>query len=178
MFGDSVMQFEKYDRIKNEKNNSILINTYLKSEYTPEYNTGHFFIEYKKTPEYSNYFSNFIEKHEDFIDSYDVGEYTTFIFRIPFRQLNNYRQFIKSKFSRIEDSYKTHILRFHNLNFKSRLALTLYKDPLLYKIVEAELNLDFEIDRNQEIGSLLNINNEIHKKVILNKVVSKQLEWD
>lgn len=177
MFGESVMQFEKIDKIKGNTENSILINTYLKSEHAPEYNSGYFFMEYKRAPEYSNYFCNFIEKHEDLVDSYDYGEYTTFIFKVPFKHLTNYRHFLKSKFSLFEDSYKTHILRFHSLNYKSRIALTLYKDPLLYKIVEAELNLDFEIDRSQEIGSLLNIENETHKKVVLEKV-KKVLIWD
>lgn len=178
MFGESVMQFEKIDRIKTEENNSILINTYLKSEYAPEYNDGYFFIEFKKTPEYSNYFTNFIENHESCVDSYDIKNHTVYVFKIPFSQEYNYRCFIRSKFSRINDNYKTHILRFHNLNFKSRLALTLYKDPSLYKIMEEELGLDFEIDRSQEIGSLLNLDDEIHKKVRLEKLIKKELEWD
>lgn len=177
MFGESYRQFEKIDKEKNPPSGSILMNTYLKSDYAPQYK-GHLFLEFKKSEFYEQYFEGFLKEIEGFVDTYDTKISIVFIFAVPFDKMKSYKMFSKSKYSLIDEEYKRHILRFHSLNFSSRLGGILYKQEALYKKIEEELNLNITIDRDQEIGSLLNLRTETHRPIGLTKHNKEIVEWD
>jgi len=171
MLGESYLQFVK----KNPKDTSdiILRNTYFTSEYMPDHKE-HLFIEYKEV-DYLKQFYLWLESTNNFIDKYETEEDDVFVycFKIstPYKKdLDNIKA---SKYSLVSDSYKRHILKFHNKTLDHKISKVLYKDESLYIEREIELNCA-HIDRDQEIGDLIDLSLECHKKKIDLKPNNKQ----
>lgn len=171
--GESYLQFVKRNPAQPSEN--ILLNTYLTSEYMPDHKE-HIFLVYKEVS-YLKPFYQWLETLDMFISKYEIEEEEevyTYCFKIDNSNLKSYMMFKNSKYSRIEDSYKRHILKFHNLSLDSRTSKILYKDESLYMEREEELLLDITIDRDQEIGTLIDLNVETHKKKVELKPNNKQ----
>lgn len=177
MVGESYLQFDKKNPINPKE--SILKNTYLKSEYMPDHNE-HIFIKYKYIDRYRPFYQ-WLEVNDNFIDSYedeDDDDIITYCYKIPIEHRENYHFFSESKYSLMDDQYKRHILKFHGLSLSSIVSQILYKDESLY--IQREEELDCEpIDRNQEIGNLISIDKETHKMKKDLKPNNKQtVIWD
>lgn len=89
------------------------------------------------------------------------NEYKMYIFNIPEEYRRVYLNFRDGKYSKFDDEYKRHILRFHKEASKNSLESiknVLYKGEDAYLKWEKELNVS--IPRTQEIGSLPNMEQE------------------
>jgi hypothetical protein len=170
--GDSYLQFVK----KNPQDISqkILRNTYLFSDYMPDHKE-HIFIEYKEVL-YLKQFYQWLESLDNFINKYEVDDEEdtfTYCFKIPSVNKINIKAFKQSKYSEMNDNYKRHIIKFHNKKLNHEISKILYKDESLYIEREIKLNCD-EIDRNQEIGELIDLDLERHKRKVELKKNNKQ----
>lgn len=159
MLGNSYMQFTKND--PDNPSESILIDTYLRSEYAPKYKE-HLFLRYKVIPRYGPIYK-WLESHSYYEDSYDYDDEIVYCFKIPYSKLTDYIHFINSSYSKMSEIYKRHILKFHGLRVTNNVAKVLYKDESLYLEMEEQLG-NTHIPRTQEIGEKIELKNETHKK--------------
>jgi hypothetical protein len=177
ILGESFLQFAK----KNpwDLDQSILRNTYIRSDYAPEY-TEHLFIEYREV-DYLSATYKWLEMHDLFIDKFQhesEDDIWTYCFKVPLKNMDDYKYFTISKYSKLSDQYKRHILRFHNFSLDSVTSKILYKDESLYLEREEELNCD-HIPRELEIGNLVSMIDETQQRILELKPTNKeQIIWD
>jgi hypothetical protein len=76
--------------------------------------------------------------------------------------------FLEGKYSKFDPAFKTRILRFHNSGKESTLGHILYRTPARKKQLENALMLDFKLDENAELYSILNIEEETYDPKIYN----------
>jgi exonuclease I len=115
----------------------------------------------------------------DFSLCYDIDEkYRMYVFNVPDIHRHSYEMFKKSKFSKLNETYKEKILRFHKQNTTSKIAQVLYK--IEEGFLELEDRLKVKIPREQELGSLLDYQIEIFdaSKMIKNVTKKEKQIWD
>ena len=96
-----------------------------------------------------------------YMESEDLSKRTVlYTFKIPDDHLENYTFFIDGKYSEFLEKYKVRILRFHNSGKSSTLGKILYKDPTRKEELEKLLELNIEIDKNAELYSIPNLEEE------------------
>lgn len=137
----------------------------------PEYN-NHIFLLFKhvETQGYKD-FEKRLTKHPMYKHWYKVkdDEYV-YVFDVPREYQTDYDLFMRSKYSKLSETYKRQIIKFHHFQKYGYGAPTikiLYRDPQLYEDKEAEINKDLPerewtiIPRDQEIGEILHLEEEI-----------------
>lgn len=130
---------------------------FCKCELYPELN-NHLFLVYQKSPN-SPVFQNFETRLRSLPEYFAEEEHTynkLYIFDIQNKE-KIFNDFWKGKYSHFDDSYKTQILKFYNLNaelfvkkpesYKNRIAGVLYKQEWLKKEVEEKLINSEEIPK-------------------------------
>lgn len=108
--------------------------------------------------------NNYAEKeeammgHENFIDSYDLiqGNFVMYIFRIPEEFLPDYNLIMKGKYSKISDAAKKLLLL--GRGTKSPMPYILSRHEKMIEYWETEL--DVKLDKDQEVWSIIDINDE------------------
>lgn len=122
------------------------------------------FVLYKVTrePWFNEYFKS-IKTHNQYNRSYKVHEnYFMVVYDLTSSQQEFYDHFVNGRYSQLEDSYKDHILNFHNLSLHSEVGKVLHRSE--HKYVEWEKRIGVEIPRTQEIGSMPNLEEEMFYK--------------
>lgn len=101
---------------------------------------------------FNTYFKELIG-HPMFEKHYKVKDkYIMLVFKLDKEKEKIYNKFKKGQYSTFKESYKKHILKFHELPFTSSIAQILYRAENKYK--EWEKRLQVEIPRTQEIGNM------------------------
>lgn len=122
-----------------------------------------------KTPEFTRYEHKLIN-NELFLKSYDVGNQVMYIFKFPEEYLPEYNAFYAGKYSEFGIDAKELILKFWAIVYppsKQVLELiidikqVLYKDEKLKLKLEKDLNV--KIPNNQELGSIMDVEDETFK---------------
>ncbi len=100
---------------------------------------------------------------EEFISEEFIGsEYQMFTLRLPEEFEDDINMIKQSKFSKISESGKRRILAFHNIqNDKNKLKMQLYKNSILRKKLEKDLQV--RISSDAELRSLVNMDRETFK---------------
>lgn len=120
-----------------------------------------------------SYHHDFLIEHNLYEDSYYINdEYVMFVFNLPNGYEHNYHLFIEGKYSKFDDEYKKHILRFYANQDTTNVEHVMYKNEKLYKAWEQKLNV--KISRDQEIGSIPDLEVEMFS---LDKIEKRTKEW-
>jgi hypothetical protein len=107
-----------------------------------------------------DYQDEWLQEHNLFLDKHQINDdYVMYIFDLPKGYEDNYFKFIKGLYSEMDDEYKRHIIKFHNVNNTELIKSVLYKSEKLY--VQWETKLGVSIPRTQNIGSIPDMNLEI-----------------
>lgn len=108
-------------------------------------------------------FEDMLKNLDYFIESIDPTNRTVlYVFSVPEEHEHNYQMFLEGKYSRFDSDYKTRILRFHNSGKDSTLGQILYRTKNRKKQLERALELNFELDDEAELYSILNIEEETY----------------
>lgn len=116
--------------------------------------------------EYKDYIGNIKAAHKYYHSSYKIDddfEMLTFKVSAP----SEYKKFLSSQFSKFSDEYKRHIVKFHNISANSLVYKVLYKDKVLKRKMENELNVDLD---EVELSTKIDLNREIFQRWMLNKL--------
>ena len=114
-------------------------------------------------------FEEMLKNLDCFIESSDPTNRTVlYVFSVPEEHAVNYQMFLEGKYSKFDPAFKTRILRFHNSGKESTLGHILYRTPARKKQLENALMLDFKLDENAELYSILNIEEETYDPKIYN----------
>lgn len=108
-------------------------------------------------------FEDMLKNLDYFIESIDPTNRTVlYVFSVPEEHEHNYQMFLEGKYSHFDPDYKTRILRFHNSGKDSTLGQILYRTKNRKKQLERALELNFELDEEAELYSILNIEEETY----------------
>ena len=88
--------------------------------------------------------------------------HTMYVFNIPKAKKEDYLKFKRGRYSQLNEKYKRHVLKFHNLGMRSEVGKVLYRAEDKY--VEMEKLVGQEIDRSQEIGNMPNFKEEVYSE--------------
>lgn len=149
--GNSIHEFKNF------------VQAYVGDEEFPE-EKNKLFVLYKVTrePWFNAYFQE-IKNHVQYNRSYKVNDnYFMVVYDLTSSQIEFYDHFINGRYSLLEDSYKDHILNFHNLSLHSEVAKVLHRSEIKYQ--EWEKRIGIKIPRTQEIGSMPDLEEEMFNK--------------
>lgn len=119
-----------------------------------------------KYPKFNTYANDLIN-NDLYIKSYKAGKYTMYVFKFPEEYLPEYNSLYQGKYSEFGADAKELILRFWAMKGHTRsqrlevlleIKQILYKDSKLR--LKLEKDLDVKIDINQELGSIMDIDDE------------------
>lgn len=122
-----------------------------------------------RNPDFTSYEHRLI-KNDLFIKSIDVGNKVLYIFKFPEEYIQEYYSLIEGKYSEFGNDAKELILKFwtdvYNGNsgaipFLIKVKQVLHKDTKLRQILEKDLNV--KLDENQELGDIVNKDDETFK---------------
>lgn len=91
-----------------------------------------------------------------------------YVFDVPDEHLDDYFLFRRGMYSKFDPKYKIRILRFHNSGKDSTLGKILYRDQSRKKQLERDLNLNFELDKNAELYSIPDLEEETYDPAYYN----------
>ena len=129
MLGGKVLTINDFDNIEN---------CFLKDKDKPYEDSLFVLFNYSTSKEFAK-FEESLTQHPYFAETYDPSpKLTMFVFGIP--DIKNYNLFLKGKYSRMSNEYKTNILRF----FLGIAKLYLIED-VLYKSQTRRLRLEQEL---------------------------------
>ena len=99
-------------------------------------------------------FENALKQFRNYIDSQDIAnDLILFIFDIPNKHTNNYKNFIEGKYSEFTPIYKTQLLKFHGMNIDSQIGQILFRSEKRKKRLEHTLGTDLK--DNAELFSII-----------------------
>lgn len=146
-----------------------LVNVFLYDEDRPDLD-NHIFLLYKFSAD-----DEFLRFEEEvtwsihYETQYDCDKYHIMVvFRRPERYKKDIKKLLDGKYSELNDSYKKHIIRFHELPDFSQIVGVLYRKEFAYKNIEKLINKDLPeqhwtfIPREQEASSIFNIKGETY----------------
>jgi hypothetical protein len=108
-------------------------------------------------------FRTILEDSKHFEDVYEPFKgHICFVFRVPRRHINDYKWFLKGKYSKFTDIYKLEILEFHDFDIDDTIGQVLFKSKLLREQLEYEL--DAAIPKESELYDIMNKEEEIFNK--------------
>lgn len=125
---------------------------------------GKVFLLYKisREPWFNDYFK-YITGHEYFERYYKIhDEYLMVVYDLKGDDLERYKNFVKGKYSKLDEDYKKKILNFHHLDYHSEVAKVLWRKEDKYR--EWEKRLGMKISRTQEIGNMPDLEYEVFQK--------------
>ncbi len=151
--------------IGEKKKNFINIqNCFLWNEDYPSYNGYNIFPIFLHSN--NEIYQNFIRSLENdprCLFYYNADDrHRMFCIEIPDKYKEEMDKFKMSMYSKMSDSYKEHILKFHGATPTHDIGRVLYRDEKLYQEKENELRVS--IPRDNEIASVLNPNVETYTK--------------
>jgi hypothetical protein len=143
-------------------------------EFPGEYNKLYCLFRIEREQWFNDYVK-FLKSHAMYERDYNVNEdYIMFVYNLEGENADRYKNFIKGKYSKLDESYKTHILNFYNIGYGSEVAKVLYRREDKY--VEWEKRLGVKIPRDQEIGNMPDFGKEVfdnEKMFIIDNTVSE-----
>lgn len=155
MLGKSWKDFRN---IGNMLPKSMFVNAFIGDETIEDSYNNCIFLLYKFSgdPVYLDFEKSFLMSHPNFVHCYEPDKYhTMYVFTIADEYIIEYDKFLKGKYSTFSDTYKKHILKFHDKEPNSLLEDILYKREKAFINSEKKLGLDIgTIPRNQEASSL------------------------
>lgn len=105
-----------------------------------------------------------IREHEYFVSDYTPKPGLIIAsYRIPEHHKTNYDILMRSKFSRVSDSYKYYLLAYHQRTNGSPLFQILYRSPIKRK--QLERDLDCTIDPEAELADVWDEDKEFFKLI-------------
>lgn len=126
----------------------------------------------KSEEEWYEYYKDGLLTNNLYYTHYTCDDYhEMFVYNLPDIFEGNYYKFLKGQYSKFDDAYKRHILTFHNLSTRSDVGKVLYRAEDKY--LEWEKRLGTKISRNQEIGNMPDMSEEVYSeemKVFKDKV--------
>ena len=140
---------------------------FIGDEEKPQFNKHIFLLHnFSGDIEYSRY-EKFLIKHPQFIEQYSPDSETDmFVFSVPDMMIEDYEKILNSKYSRISQRYKQHIIQFHSPyigNIKDKAFFkVLYRHKDLRIKIESDLKV--KLTSENEVSSLMDLNKEIFKK--------------
>lgn len=128
-------------------------------DFPGEYGKLYLLFNISKEPWFNDYL-DFLKSHKSYERNYKVNdEHLMFVYHLDDQDRERYTHFIKGRYSKFDDHYKTHILNFYNIGYSSEVAKVLYRREDKY--IEWEKRLGVKIPRNQEIGNMPNLDYEV-----------------
>ncbi len=115
--------------------------------------------------EFSRYEKSLL-KHPQFVEQYSPDEETDmFVFSVPDIALEDYGKIIESKYSKVSNKYKHHIIRFHSPYIGKIENKMFYKVLYRHSDIKKKIESDFNVKLNEEaeVSSLMNMNKEIFR---------------
>ena len=99
-------------------------------------------------------FEQALTTFKTFVKRYDPDPYhVVFVFTIPSRHKANYKRFLKSKYSLLNDIYKLKILEFHGMEIDGALGQILFRSE--ERKLQLEEKLDAALPEDSELLSLI-----------------------
>lgn len=155
-----------YDQFKNVKA------CFVGDEDKPQYQE-HLFVLHKKDDTEESYYKS-LESHPMFVERYMVDlQHEMFVFEIPDSQIDNYRKFRDSKFSRMSNEYKQHLKSFFRILNNHPVMKILNRDEKYRKALEESLGV--VIDKEAEVASVLDMEVEIFRDWMKVKEVNHEI---
>lgn len=155
---------------------------YIRNDKYPEY-TNHIFL--VTEPVNNDYYTTYSNTTLKLIPGY-VSDYTepvnnnlVTIYELKhYEDIENYNYFMEGKYSKMSDTYKKHIIKFHKLQPGSNIIGVLYKLEYRYKQLEKKLSYHDDgtklspviIPRDQEISDPPSIYDKemLHNDIMIN----------
>tara|TARA_R110002096_G_scaffold186205_4_gene365140 strand:- start:20511 stop:21239 length:729 start_codon:yes stop_codon:yes gene_type:complete len=110
-------------------------------------------------------FEQALRSFKDFKEVIDPSPYfVLFVFNVPGKFKDDYRQFIRGKYSNLSHELKENILKFHGVDPDSSLGQILYKSDK--RKLRLEKSLKVSLPRNAELLDIPNIDTETFDKDI------------
>tara|TARA_R100001594_G_scaffold87078_1_gene121479 strand:+ start:860 stop:1600 length:741 start_codon:yes stop_codon:yes gene_type:complete len=105
-------------------------------------------------------FEEAIKKFRNYKTYIDVSEtLVSYIFDVPKKHKKNYKNFINGKYSELEPSYKTQLLKFHGMNIDGQIGQILFKSEKRKQRLETKLGC--KLDDKAELYSIIDPKFEI-----------------
>lgn len=123
---------------------------------------------------FNDYLNN-LKNHKFYERNYKVNDdYIMFVYSLTGIDEERYYHFVKGRYSKLDDDYKTKILNFYNIGYGSEVAKVLYRREDKY--VEWEKRLGMKIPRSQEIGNKPNFEYEVfdNNKMFIKNIVDER----
>ena len=99
-------------------------------------------------------FENAIKQFRNYKDYIDVSEsLVVYIFDVPMKHRENYKNFIHGKYSELTPQYKTSLLKFHGMNIDGQIGQILFKSEK--RKLRLETKLGCQLDDDAEIYSII-----------------------
>lgn len=156
---------------------SFVTNTYLKDVNRPSDDRRLYLKCYDDKSDEYNRFTEELTWSPYYVGIYNIDDtYDMVIMEIPSVHWGDFDLIILGKYSLISELYKEIVISFHELLDHSFIAGALYRKEFAYKIVEARINKGLKKDdwtyvpREQEIGSIIDLEEESFNKVISTEV--------
>lgn len=127
-------------------------NAYIASDDKPEL-TEHLFLLYEFSADNSFLlFEERLKQNPYFIESYEPDYmHTMFVFSIPIEHKIDFDNYLTGRYSKFNNDYKLHLMRFHSIGETHPVMQTLMRAEERYQYWEKELNV--KIDRKAEVSS-------------------------
>lgn len=129
----------------------LLQNIYLSS--TTFFNPEYIFLLFTYDLEYLEYLEQHIQ-----VEEIQIKDNLIVKFKLNTWQKEINSLYLHGKYSEFPDSYKTSIMRYHNLSKTSKQFQILYKLPILRQKLESELKI--KLESTAELGIKTNIKEE------------------
>ena len=113
-----------------------------------------------------NKFEKAIIRLRTFKKAFDTEKYTVFIFNVPVYFKEDYKKFIKGKYSKFSLDHKLQILSFHDQEIEDRLGQILFNGEELRN--KLEYDLGEILPKDSELYSALDMKNEIFNLKYIN----------
>jgi hypothetical protein len=104
-------------------------------------------------------FEQTLTKFKSFVRKEDPDDgFVLFTFKIPERQISNYKKFINGEYSKFSKLYKMTLLEFHDFDVEGLIGQVIFKSAP--RKVELETKLGCTLPEDSELLSILNIEQE------------------
>jgi hypothetical protein len=105
-------------------------------------------------------FEQKLKQYKNFEESHDPSaHHVVFVFSVPVRHKENYKNLKAGKYSKMDDDYKFDLLEFHDMHEGQALGQILFRSE--ERRINLECKLDADIDKQSELLSVLDMNKEV-----------------